>query len=143
MYVVGGYVLCAIVTGDSKDDLTSKKAKDFFSSFKLVDSEKRLQYREHAKRKSPISLTSSGTVPGPPDQSSFLMRMLRNWTGSLVAGEAERAFGPQQARMRVVGHELVNLAHVGVDHDRAVQRHLDGGALNNHVLEIPFPRRRR
>ncbi len=39
MYVVGGYVLCAIVTGDSKDDLTSKKAKDFFSSFKLVDSE--------------------------------------------------------------------------------------------------------
>ena len=39
MYVVGGYVLCAIVTGDSKDNLTSKKAQDFFSSFQLVDSE--------------------------------------------------------------------------------------------------------
>jgi hypothetical protein len=39
MYVAGGYVLCAIVTGDSKDDLASRKAKDFFSSFQLVDSE--------------------------------------------------------------------------------------------------------
>jgi S1-C subfamily serine protease len=37
MYVVGGYVSCAIVTGDTKEDLTSQKAEDFFASFKLAE----------------------------------------------------------------------------------------------------------
>jgi len=39
MYVVGGDVFCAIVTGDTKEDLTSQKAEDFFSSFQLTDAQ--------------------------------------------------------------------------------------------------------
>lgn len=37
MFVVGAYVLCAIVTGDTKEALSSQKVEDFFSSFKLTD----------------------------------------------------------------------------------------------------------
>jgi hypothetical protein len=39
MFVVGGYVLCAIVTGDTKEDLTSQKAGDFFASFKVTEAQ--------------------------------------------------------------------------------------------------------
>lgn len=35
LYVAGSYVSCAIVTGDTKEDLASQKAEDFFASFKL------------------------------------------------------------------------------------------------------------
>jgi hypothetical protein len=37
MYVVGSDVFCAIVTGNTREDLTSAKAEAFFSSFKLTD----------------------------------------------------------------------------------------------------------
>lgn len=55
-----------------------------------------------------------------------------------MPGEAEIAFGAILARMRRVGHVLVNLREVSIQDRRAVQFHVDGRTFDRYDLVVPL-----
>ena len=55
-----------------------------------------------------------------------------------MTGEAEEAGRSIFAGVGRVGHELLDLAQIGVEDDRAVQLDLDLRSLDGHFLEVPL-----